>query len=110
MASIALNVPLANGSGTTHTWKGGWATIHAKGTAYDGGTFTLQVSWDSGTTYHTLKDDFGDNVAFAANGYKNVTLGGFPLVRVTLAGAAASANTVAIVVAYGWAPTRGGER
>jgi len=50
-------------------------TLFAKGTEFDGGTITIQVSPDGGTTKFTAKDTNGADVTFTANGYTNILLG-----------------------------------
>lgn len=51
------------------------ASIFVKGDD-GGGTWTLQVSPDDGTTKYTVKDVLGNNITGTANGYYNYVLSG----------------------------------
>jgi hypothetical protein len=104
MAALALAVPAANGPGTAQTWRGGWGTVWCAGT-FDGGTVTLQVSYDAGTSYQTAKDDQGDDVAFAAAGHKQMSYAGTPLLRASLGGSSGG-TSVDLDVHYGVASVR----
>lgn len=75
MSKITLAVPAANGQGASAVWPGGWATVSCRGT-FDSGTVTLQVSFDSGTTWETAVDEAGDSIAFAATGHKQMSYAG----------------------------------
>ena len=72
---------MADGDSAVHTGQGGLRTVVAWGT-FGGGTLTLQMSPDGGTTWLSL----GADVEFTADGVANVQLGaGIPL-RANLAG------------------------
>jgi hypothetical protein len=74
---------------------------------FDSGTVKLQVSYDAGTTWIDATDDFGDVIAFTANGTKAIWFGGAPLIRVNLAGSSGG-TSVTVEANYGLANIRDG--
>lgn len=95
-----LAVPVANGSGASQAWGGGWASVFCYGT-FDSGTVTVQVSPDSGTTWLTAQDSLGGELVFTANGHHPMAAyGGQPLFRATLTGSS-GATSVALELHYG---------
>jgi hypothetical protein len=110
MSSVAIPVPVENGTGVPVVWRGGWGTVwcvaKALGVGFDSGTVTLQVSYDGGMTWLTAKDSLGDNVAFAANGHSTVfAYGGSPRLRASLGGSS-GATDVSLSIHYGYAVTQ----
>lgn len=102
MAKITLAVPAANGQGASQVWHGGWATVSCRGT-FDSGTVTLQVSFDSGTTWETILDLDGSAIAFTATGHKHMAYAGdlTCVMRASLGGSGgATAVTLDLVLGY----------
>lgn len=103
MAKLTLAVPAANGQGAAQTWRGGWGTVWCSvpaGGGFDGGTITLQVSYDAGVSYQTAKDDAGANITFAAAGHAQFAYADAPLLRASLAGSS-GATTLTLLAIYG---------
>ena len=101
LPTTSIDVPVANGESVgAYTWDGAWASVVCSGT-FDGGTVTLQCSYDAGVTWLTVVDSLDDPVTFAADGYvQQVVLGGNPLLRASLAGSS-GATAVILKLAYG---------
>lgn len=81
------------------TWQ---ALVCVNGT-FGGGTVTLAVSPDNGTTLLTLKTKMENALSLTANGYANIEIAGFPNnntvplnVYAVLAGATSPAVTVTV--------------
>lgn len=84
----------ANGATNPVPWYGGAGTFSAYGN-FGGGTATLQMSPDNGTTWINV-DSSGEHYStFAANGTCGFVLG-LCLIRVQLTGATAPSITVSI--------------
>lgn len=110
MAKLTLAVPAANGQGAAQTWRGGWGTVWCSvpaGGGFDGGTITLQVSYDAGVSYQTAKDDAGANITFAAAGHVQLFYADAPLLRASLAGSS-GATEITLTAHYGLANARMG--
>lgn len=108
MAKLTLAVPVANGQGAAQTWRGGWGTVWCSvpaGGGFDGGTITLQVSYDGGVSYQTVRDDAGADVTFAAAGHAQIAYSDTPLLRTSLAGSS-GATAILLTVHYGQANAR----
>lgn len=87
----------ANGS-TTALPIAGKFNIGAFGT-FGGGTLTIQLSYDSGTTWIAATDGSGSAGAFTADGTLNVEVGE-ALLRLTLAGATSPDIDIAIIAIH----------
>lgn len=100
MPTTTLVVPAANGQGASQTYSGGACTAACYGTGFDGGTVTLQLSYDVGVTWFTAKDVAGNNITFTANGHsREFWPGGTPLVRASLGGSS-GATAVTLKLNY----------
>ena len=101
-----LTVPAANGNSDSSLYLGGAATLVLYGSSFDGGTVTLQVSYNNGTTWINASSVNQDLIgAFSANGGETVWFGGQPLVRAVLSGSSGS-TAVTCELHYGLAFTR----
>lgn len=49
-------------------------TVVVQGSSFGGGTATLQITADEGTTWIDVTDDTGTAVTFTANGARNTTI------------------------------------
>jgi hypothetical protein len=88
---ITLAVPSTNGSGAGQNCPYPWGTIDCYGT-FDGGTVTIDMSPDGGTTWYTLQDTVWNNVAFTADGYANFERATRIQLRATLSGSSGSTD------------------
>lgn len=103
---ITLTIPAANGDSNEINLPGSWGSIDCYGSSFDSGTVTLKQSPDSGDTWITMKDDWGNDIAFTANGSAPFTLAPEKRkVKAVLSGSSGSTD-VTCQIRLGWAPTR----
>lgn len=103
MAKLTLAVPSTDTDGVEQTYNGGWATVSYRVTSGTG-TATLQVSFDGGTTWETVVDQDGSNVAFTATGHKQIAYAGPCDLRVSVSGSSSLVATLDVI--FGTASTQ----
>lgn len=75
------------------TYDGDRSTLHCIGT-FDGGTVTLQISYDAGVTWFTCPDTSGTDIEMTANAVLDLDLGGTPLLRTKLTGSGGTTDVL----------------
>lgn len=93
MPRQSLNAATLSADGSTNTvpWSGGRGTFAGYGT-FGGGTLSLEISYDQGTTWFAV----GTDTDLTSDGHGNFDLPSGVLLRGTLSGATSPSLTVEI--------------